>query len=45
MYENKNMLSWLGYFADMMKVSPEKIKMLNICVSEKQIRKNGLLFL
>ena len=31
MYENKDMLSWLGYFADMMKVSPEKIKMLNIC--------------
>ena len=30
MYENKDMLSWLGYCADMMKVRPEKIKMLNI---------------
>lgn len=37
MYENKNMLSWLGYFADMMKVSPEKIKMLNICGKQKNV--------
>ena len=37
MYENKDMLSWLGYFADMMKVSPEKIKMLNICGKQKNV--------
>lgn len=37
MYDNKEMLSWLGYFSDMMKVSPEKIKMLNICGREKNV--------
>ena len=37
MYDNKNMLSWLGYFSDMMNVSPEKIKMLNICGKNKNV--------
>lgn len=37
MYENKDMLSWLGYFSDMMKVSPEKIKLLNICGKQKNV--------
>ena len=27
MYENKNMLSWLGYFADMMKIQKDMIYM------------------
>ena len=30
-YTTKEMLAWVGNFADRMGVSPEKIKMLNIC--------------
>lgn len=37
MYDNKSMLDWLGYFADKMNVSPEKIKMLNICGKQKNV--------
>ena len=37
MYNNKNMLDWLGYFADRMCVSPEKIKLLNICNKDKNV--------
>lgn len=36
-YENADMLCWLGYFADMMDVSPEKIKLLNICGKAKNV--------
>lgn len=37
MYGNKEMLSWLGCFSDMMNVSPEKIKLLNICGRQKNV--------
>lgn len=36
-YTNKEMLAWLGYFTDKMDVSPEKIKMLNICTKKKNV--------
>lgn len=36
-YTNKDMLAWLGFFADKMEVSPEKIKMLNICTKKKNV--------
>lgn len=36
-YCNADMLSWLGYFADAMNVSPEKIKLLNICGRHKNV--------
>ena len=36
-FKNADMLSWLGYFADKMNVSPEKFKMLNICGREKNV--------
>lgn len=36
-YTTKEMLAWVGNFADRMGVSPEKIKMLNICGKKKNI--------
>lgn len=36
-YSNNEMLAWVGNFADRMGVSPEKIKMLNICGKKKNI--------
>ena len=36
-YDNKEMLAWVGNFADLMGVSPEKIKMLNICGKKKNV--------
>lgn len=36
-YTNKEMLGWLGFFADKMEVSPEKIKMLNVCSKKKNV--------
>lgn len=36
-YTNKQMLDWLGYFADKMETSPEKIKILNICTKKKNV--------
>ncbi len=36
-FNNKEMLSWTAYFSDFMKVSPEKIKMINICGKEKNV--------
>lgn len=37
MYTSGEMLSWVGNFADRMNVSPEKIKMLNICGKKKNV--------
>ena len=37
MYNNSEMLDWVGNFADRMGVSPEKIKMLNICGKQKNV--------
>lgn len=37
LYTNGEMLKWVGNFADRMKVSPEKIKMLNICGKKKNV--------
>lgn len=36
-YTNKDMLTWLGFFSDKMEVSPEKIKMLNVCIKKKNV--------
>ncbi len=36
-YTNKDMLTWLGFFSDKMDVSPEKIKMLNVCAKKKNV--------
>ncbi len=36
-YDSAEMLSWVGLFADLMDVSPEKIKMLNICGKNKNV--------
>ena len=36
-YNNNEMLAWVGNFADRMEVSPEKIKMLNICGKKKNV--------
>lgn len=37
LYSNGEMLKWVGNFADRMKVSPEKIKILNICGRKKNV--------
>lgn len=36
-FNTNEMLAWVGNFADRMKVSPEKIKMLNICGKKKNV--------
>lgn len=36
-YNTNEMLAWVGNFADRMGVSPEKIKMLNICGKKKNV--------
>lgn len=36
-YTNKVMLGWMGHFAEMMDISPEKIKLLNICQKKKNV--------
>ncbi len=36
-YTNTAMLAWTGYFAEMMDISPEKIKLLNICQKKKNV--------
>lgn len=36
-YNSSEMLAWVGNFADRMGVSPEKIKMLNICGKKKNV--------
>ncbi|MGN0438364.1 MAG: Precorrin-6B methylase 2 [Lachnospiraceae bacterium] len=36
-YNTSEMLAWVGNFADRMGVSPEKIKMLNICGKKKNV--------
>lgn len=36
-YNNGEMLAWVGNFSDRMGVSPEKIKMLNICGKKKNV--------
>lgn len=36
-YSNNEMLAWVGNFSDLMGVSPEKIKMLNICGKKKNV--------
>ena len=36
-YTNSSMLNWTGYFAEMMNISPEKIKLLNICQKKKSV--------
>lgn len=37
LYNTNEMLAWVGNFADRMGVSPEKIKMLNICGKKKNV--------
>lgn len=37
LYDSSEMLNWVGHFADLMEVSPEKIKMLNICGKQKNV--------
>ncbi len=37
MYTSGEMLNWVGNFAERMNVSPEKIKMLNICGKKKNV--------
>ncbi len=37
LYTTGEMLAWVGSFADRMGVSPEKIKMLNICGKKKNV--------
>lgn len=37
LYQSAEMLSWVGNFAERMNVSPEKIKMLNICGKKKNV--------
>ena len=36
-YSNASMLAWMGHFAEMMDVSPEKFKLLNICQKKKNV--------
>lgn len=36
-YTNSSMLQWLAYFSENMDVSPEKIKMLDICTKKKNV--------
>lgn len=36
-YGNKEMLAWTAYFSDVMEVSAEKIKLVNICGKEKNV--------
>lgn len=36
-YNTSEMLAWVGSFAEHMEVSPEKIKMLNICGKKKNV--------
>lgn len=36
-YNNGAMLAWTGHFAEMMDVSPEKLKLLNICQKKKNV--------
>lgn len=36
-YSNNQILNWMGYFADKMEVSPEKIKLLDICGKMKNV--------
>ena len=36
-YSNREMLAWLEYFSVEMDVSPEKIKMLNVCMKKKNV--------
>lgn len=36
-YSNEMILRWMGYFADIMEVAPEKIKLLDICGKEKNV--------
>lgn len=49
-YKNSDILAWMGYFAEKMEVSPEKIKLLDICGKLKNVipfvetRKRVLIF-
>lgn len=36
-YETSEILAWVGYFADKMEVSPEKIKFINTCGKKKNV--------
>ncbi len=36
-YDTNQILSWMGYFARTMEVSPEKIKLLDICGRQKNV--------
>ena len=36
-YSNGAMLQWTGHFAEMMDISPEKIKLLNVCQKKKNV--------
>ncbi len=36
-YDTERMLAWMGYFSNLMNVSPEKIKMMDICGKQKNV--------
>lgn len=36
-FTNQNMLAWMGTFAEKMEISPEKIKLLNVCGKKKNV--------
>ena len=36
-YSTGAMLQWTGHFAEMMDISPEKIKLLNVCQKKKNV--------
>ena len=36
-FSSKQMLDWMGYIADMLQISPEKIKLLNTCSKRRNV--------
>ncbi len=36
-FSNKQILSWIGYFTDKMDISPERVKILNVCTKKKNV--------
>lgn len=36
-FSSKQMLEWMGYIADMLQISPEKIKLLNTCSKRRNV--------
>ena len=36
-FSSKQMLDWMGYIADMLQISPEKIKLLNTLLAKEEM--------